>query len=120
MEKPRGSLGDLLAKQGLEVSDTPPAPPPPTPPKPGALDLSTSGKLVVRRERKGRGGKTATMVTGLTLKPKELDALAKELKRALGCGATVDGPTIVVGGDLTERVAQWLQQHGAKRVVIGN
>ncbi len=119
MEKPRGSLGDLLAKQGLKVSDAPPAPPP-TPPEPGDVDLTACGKLVLRRERKGRGGKTATVVAGLGLKPKPLEQLAKELRRALGCGATVDGDTIVVQGDLTQRVAAWLGAHGAKRVVIGN
>jgi translation initiation factor 1 len=122
MEKPRGSLGDLLARQGLKVADTPPEPPapPPTAPKPGSIDLSNCAKLVVRRERKGRGGKTATIVAGLQLREKQLDHLAKELRRALGCGASVDGDTIVVQGDLTTRTAQWLQDHGAKRVVIGN
>lgn len=120
MEKPRGSLGDLLAKQGLKVSDTTAEPPAPTPAKPAGIDLSTANKIVVRRERKGRGGKTATIVAGLAMKPKQLDAFAKDLKRALGCAATVDGDTIVLGGDLTTRVAAWLQQHGAKRIVIGN
>jgi translation initiation factor 1 len=122
MEKPRGSLGDLLAKQGLKVSDAPPEPPAPlpAPPKPGDVDLTACGKLVLRRERKGRGGKTATVVAGLGLKPKPLELLAKELRRALGCGATVDGDTILVQGDLTQRVATWLTAHGAKRVVIGN
>jgi translation initiation factor 1 len=122
MEKPRGSLGDLLARQGVQVSDAPaePTSPLPTPPKPGGIDLAACSKIVVRRERKGRGGKTATIVAGLQLREKQLDQLAKDLRRALGCGASVDGDTIVVQGDLTTRTAQWLQDHGAKRVVIGN
>lgn len=122
MEKPRGSFGDLLARQGVKVSDTPPEPPPApaAAAKPGAIDLTSAPKLVVRRERKGRGGKTATIIAGLTLREKQMEALAKELRRALGCGATVDGTTIVVQGDLTTRTAEWLQSHGAKRVVIGN
>lgn len=119
MEKPRGILGDLLARQGLTVNDAPPETPPAAQ-TPGAIDLSACGKLVLRRERKGRGGKTATIVAGLGLRPKAMEQLTKELRRSLGCGAMVDGDTIVLGGDLTTRAAEWLQKHGAKRVVIGN
>jgi translation initiation factor 1 len=123
MEKPRGTLGDLLARQGIQVNDAaepPPTAAPPAPPKSGAIDLSSCGKLVVRRERKGRGGKTATLIAGLGLREKQMEHLTKELKRSLGCGATLDGDTIVVGGDMTTRVAEWLRKHGAKRVVLGN
>jgi len=122
MEKPLGSFADLLARHGVTVSDTPPEPKPPAPQpaKPDTIDLTTSAKLVVRRERKGRGGKTATVIAGLVLRPQAMEHIAKELRRALGCGATVDDATIIVQGDLTTRVATWLGERGAKRVVIGN
>ncbi|HEV7733774.1 MAG TPA: translation initiation factor [Candidatus Binatia bacterium] len=121
MEKPRGTLGDLLARKGVSVSTAPdPAPPPAAPPPPGEPDLSRSPKLVLRRERKGRGGKTATVIAGLGMRERDLETLAKSLRRALGCGATVDGDTILLQGDLTTRTAAWLTAHGAKRVVIGN
>jgi len=38
-----------------------------------------SGKLIIRHQRKGRGGKTATLLEGLTISPDERKALAKEL-----------------------------------------
>ncbi len=121
MEKPRGTLGDLLARQGVSVSTTPdPAPTPAAPPPPGGPDLTRCPKLVLRRERKGRGGKTATVIAGLAMRERDLEQLAKALRRALGCGTTVDGDTILLQGDLTTRTATWLTAHGAKRVVIGN
>jgi translation initiation factor 1 len=80
-----------------------------------ALDLSA--KLVVRREKKGRGGRTVTVLFGVQ---GDLPAFAKTLRKALGCGASVDGETIVLQGDLTSRTRDHLTGLGAKRVVIGN
>ena len=77
-------------------------------------------KIVLRREKKGRGGKTATVIEGIRLPPSGLERIARELKRALGCGARIEGTTIVVQGDLTARIEPWLADHGAKRIVIGN
>ena len=50
------------------------------------------GIVRVRRESKGRGGKTVISVTGLPLDDGELDTLTAELKRRLGTGgAAKDG-----------------------------
>ena len=77
-------------------------------------------KLVVRHERKKRGGKTVTRVSGLEVGEAECGDLARELKRALGCGASLEGGDILVQGSLVERVAEWLEQRGGGRVVRGN
>ncbi len=74
----------------------------------------------MRRARKGRGGKTATVVAGLGLPACDLDRLARALRRALGCGASVDGEHIVVQGDQAARVQAWLGAQGARRTVLGN
>jgi translation initiation factor 1 (eIF-1/SUI1) len=42
------------------------------------------------------------------------------MRRALGCGASVDEGCIVVQGDLVTRVERWLLEHGAPKVVVGN
>ncbi|MCA9533118.1 MAG: translation initiation factor [Myxococcales bacterium] len=76
------------------------------------------GKLVLQREKKGRGGKTVTRVRGLPVG--ELERWAGELKRALGCGATVEEGEVVLLGDLVGRAADWLETRGATRVVRGN
>lgn len=72
------------------------------------------GKLVVRREKKGRGGKTVTRIQGLPASERE--AIASQLKRALGCGATVEGDDVVLLGALVDRAADWLEAEGARRV----
>jgi translation initiation factor 1 len=119
-----GTLGDLLASRGVDRTPPEPAvaPPAPAPPRrdTDAMDLGGCGKLVVRRERKGHGGKTATTIAGLALPARDLDRLARALRHALGCGASVDGDRLVVQGDQMARVRSWLAAHGARRVVLGN
>src|SRR6185503_16404460 len=82
-------LGDLLTGVGVKVNpETPPSPP--ADPTAAAIDFGGAKKLVVRRERKGRGGKTATVVEGIRVSPSALERIAREMRRALGCGASVD------------------------------
>ena len=118
------SLGDLLKAKGLAPASTPTAaPPPPAPPAappPDGIDLSGCGKIVLRRERKGRGGKTATVIEGLGLRPTPLDAALRAMRKALGCGGNLEGDRVVLHGDLPERADAWLRTHGAKKTVIGN
>jgi translation initiation factor 1 len=118
-----GTLGDLLGRHGIG-STTPAMPEPPPIPAaardPGVPDLGRCGKVVVRRERKGHGGKTATIVAGIDLPARDLERLARALRRALGCGAGVDGDRLVVQGDQAPRVQSWLAAQGARRIVLGN
>lgn len=74
---------------------------------------------VVRMERKGRGGKEATVIEKLALAPKELEKWCKELKQALGCGGVVDGETIVLQGDLRTRLPAVLTARGVAKVTVG-
>jgi translation initiation factor 1 len=76
------------------------------------------GKITVRRETGGRGGKTVTRVLGLPAE--RLDELAMRMKKALGCGATVEGDDLLLLGSLVSRGAASLREHGATRVVEGN
>ncbi len=84
------------------------------------LDLSSCGKLVVRAERKGRKGKTVTVILGLGGQPEQLEMLAKTMRRALGCGGGVeDGDQLVLQGELLDRTQAWLEKNGATNVVLG-
>jgi len=116
------TLGDLLKARGLTPAEAPaPAPSPSAtaaPPATDPLDLSPAGKLVVRREKAGRGGKTVTILTGLP--EGHLEALCKALKTQMGCGATVEATTVVLQGDQVARVLPWLTARGARQVVRGN
>jgi translation initiation factor 1 len=77
-------------------------------------------KLIVRRERKGHGGKTATRVEGLVGSTRELEEAVRDVKRALGCGAALDGRDVVVQGDQGERLLAFLAERGARKVVTGS
>jgi translation initiation factor 1 len=78
------------------------------------------GKLVLSRERKGRGGKTVTLLRGVALQGEALGAFARELRQALGTGGSVEDGAILLAGDQTTRAEAWLRQRGATRVIIGN
>ncbi|MHB0939628.1 MAG: translation initiation factor [Armatimonadota bacterium] len=115
-EPPETALGGMLRARGFEATPPPPA----QKPNPESIDLAKSGKIVVRRERKGRGGKTVTVVSGIERPPAELERIAKAMRKALGCGSTVEGPAIILQGDIVPRAQAWLQSHGATRIVLGS
>ena len=83
-------------------------------PEPAA---KSRGRLVLRREKKGRGGKTVVVVAGLRasahLAESEIDKLAQYLKQQLGCGGSVErvpnDTEIVIQGDHPARVAELLR-----------
>jgi translation initiation factor 1 len=84
-----------------------------------AVEKRGPARAVVRMERKGRGGKEATVIEKLELPAKELEQWCKELKQALGCGGTVEHDTIVLQGDLRQRVAPLLTARHVGKVTIG-
>jgi len=102
------------------AGDTAPADQPePDQPEPEPADTSPfPARLVVRKQKKGHGGKTATYVEGLD--PAQLPELLRRLKRDLGCSGRVDADTLVLGTSDHRRVAQWFEREGAARVVLGN
>jgi translation initiation factor 1 len=81
---------------------------------------STSGEeavpsriaCVLRIEKKGRGGKTVTVVAGLPRNAAFLSALASELKRACGTGGSAQEDTVEVQGDHRERLRPLLAAKG--------
>jgi translation initiation factor 1 len=91
------------------ASNRPARPPDPArqPPK-----LPRDGVVRLLRDRKGRGGKTVTLVAGLTASPAALAALASDLKRLCGTGGTVRGDVIEIQGDVRERIRPELERRG--------
>ena len=65
-------------------------------------------------EKKGRGGKTVTVVYGLPQNAEFLKELAQELKRACGTGGTAKDGRIEIQGDQRDRIATELEQLGYK------
>ncbi len=116
---PAGPFHDAFSRlrERLPEGYTPPAPA--AAPDAAARPAKAPARAVVRMERKGRGGKEATVVEKLELPPAELARWADALKRALGCGGGVEGDAIAVQGDQRDRVVKWLEGRGVKKVVKG-
>ena len=70
------------------------------------------GIVRISRDRKQRGGKTVTVVTGLQGSDEQLAELAGKLKRLCGSGGAVKDGTIEVQGDHRERIAEALRGMG--------
>lgn len=70
------------------------------------------GIVRVRRERKGRGGKTVTTIAGLPEDAAGLERLAAELKRRYGSGGTVRDGVIEIQGDHAPALLEDLQARG--------
>jgi translation initiation factor 1 len=66
----------------------------------------------LRMEKKGRGGKTVTVVFGLPRNPEFLRDLTQELKRACGTGGTAVEDGVELQGDLRDRVRDALIKRG--------
>jgi hypothetical protein len=68
--------------------------------------------LRVRIEKKGRGGKTATLVSGFVGTSADLADLGRTLKSKCGVGGSVKDGEILVQGDFRERVISLLRSMG--------
>lgn len=68
----------------------------------------------VRRESKGRGGKTVTTITGVPLAEEALKDLAKALKQRCGTGGSLKDGVIEIQGDHVELLLAELVKKGFK------
>jgi translation initiation factor 1 len=80
--------------------------------RPANAPIPTRVVAKLRMEKKGRGGKTVTVVYGLPQNEVFLKALCGELKRACGTGGAVVEGGIEVQGELRDRVRDVLVQKG--------
>ena len=101
----------LSSLQGLPEGD-------PEPESSATAESSTkggkrqSGALHVVIEKKGRGGKTATIVEGFEITDEEIDTIARDLRKRLGTGGSARGGEILIQGDRKADVARILREMG--------
>jgi translation initiation factor 1 len=100
-------------------SDGTPAKPPAKPAPPPA-----TGRVRVRLERQGRGGKAVSVVENLPGHPERIEQLARALKAACGAGGTVKGRpgggyAVEIQGDQRDRIVAELAKHGIHAVRAG-
>lgn len=88
-------------------------------PVPASAASTPPARAVVRYERKGRGGKEATVIEQLQLSAADRASWLQQLKQTLGCGGTLEGEALVLQGDQRSRVRQWLSLRGVRRISVG-
>ncbi len=68
----------------------------------------------VMRDRKHRGGKTVTVITGIPATNDTITALAQQLKKLCGSGGTIKDGVIEIQGDHCDKVMAKLTALGYK------
>ena len=77
-------------------------------------------KLIVTIDRRNRGGKQVTLVTGFVGSEDDLKELGKTLKVRCGVGGTAKDGEITIQGDLRDKVTALLKDMGYDRTRRGN
>lgn len=78
------------------------------------IDYTVPVRVVL--EKKGRGGKTVSIIRGLELYDDELNDLAKEIKKHCGGGGSVKNYEIIIQGDHRDKIISLLKGKGYKNV----
>jgi translation initiation factor 1 len=110
------ALGGL--RDGLPPGAPAPAAVPPAPADEPADKPAGPREAVLHLERKGRGGKDVTRVelrpAPPAAGPAGLGGWLGDLKRALGCGGSVEDGVLYLQGDQRERLAAFLKGRGLR------
>ena len=88
--------------------------PPVTLPEHKSVKEKSKGRVEVRREKAGRGGKTVTTLKDFPshIPLYTLEAITFELKKTCACGGTLKGRVVELQGDVCDRVSAELKLRG--------
>ena len=81
--------------------------------KPEKVNLRKISKINISKQKKGKQGKTITLIKGLRLiNEKEVKELLKKMKVFCGTGGTVIGEDIQLQGDMVNKSFNFLRNEG--------
>jgi len=93
--------GDLRRKKGRKKTSSP---------RPDGI--KDDGTVRVQREKKGRGGKTVSLVYGMPVSRDQLKEWSTKLKQQCGCGGSVKDGAIILQGDRADKIVEILKSAG--------
>ena len=90
-------------------------------PRAPSTQKKSKGRVEVRREKAGRGGKTVTTLNEFPshIPLSTLVAMTFELKKTCACGGTLKGRVVELQGDVCDRVSAELKLRGYQAVRAG-
>ncbi len=106
----KDALAGLMASGDLPEGNDETTSQTPTPADEGRRKYKDELNVVF--ERKGRGGKSATIIEWFTLPDSEVAEIATKLRRALGTGGSSRGGEILLQGECREKAAAHLRALG--------
>ncbi len=75
--------------------------------------------LKIQASRKGKGGKTVTIISGFQVSLETLGSLTKQLKNQCGTGGTMRANEIEIQGDRRQQLLEILTKLGYKAKLSG-
>ena len=102
------------AFSGVSLPADLPAAPPETAPPPAAAAHWKMGRVVLRREKAHRGGKTVIVLDDFAthLPLSVIETVARKVRAACGCGGTVKDRRVEIQGDQPAKIRTVLEAEG--------
>ena len=82
-------------------------------------NIKADGIIRIKREMKGRKGKTVTSISGFQEGTDDLKQIAKDLKRQCGSGGSIKDGIVIIQGDHRQTIQVELQKQGFKVKLAG-
>ena len=83
-------------------------------PHQGASIAPQAQDLKILLDKKNRGGKTVTIISGFVGKEEAIEKLGRDLKSKCGVGGSIKDGEIIIQGDHRERILTLLMKEGYK------
>lgn len=72
-------------------------------------------RLTIVLDRKHRGGKVVSLISGFEMTETEIENIARQLKSVCGSGGSAKDGEVIIQGDHREKILQWLLKNGYKK-----